>query len=72
MGFDAKSLIHIAALTFTGCVTTSKLDNGSKSIGVRNGPLSPLQSKRSVQVNKLLLLPPLNWNLSVLFLTCDR
>lgn len=22
--------------------------------------------------NKLLLLPPLNWNLSVLFLTCDR
>lgn len=51
MGFDAKSLIHIAALTFTGCVTASKLDNGSKSIGVRNGPLSPLQSKRSVQVN---------------------
>lgn len=33
MGFDAKSLIHIAALTFTGCVTASKLDNGSKSIG---------------------------------------
>lgn len=22
--------------------------------------------------NKLLLLPPLTWNLSVLFLTCDR
>lgn len=25
-----------------------------------------------VVCNKLLLLPPLNWNLSVLFLTCDR
>lgn len=26
----------------------------------------------AVVCNKLLLLPPLNWNLSVLFLTCDR
>ena len=51
MGFDAKSQIHIAAQTFTGCVTTGKLDDGSKSIGLRNGPLSPLQSKGSVQVN---------------------
>ena len=51
MGFDAKSRIHIAALTFAGCVTTSKLDNGSKSTVVRNGPLSPLQSKCSVHVN---------------------
>ena len=56
MGFDAKSRIHIAALTFTGCVTTGKLDNGSKSIELRNGPLSPLQSKGSVQVNYLSFL----------------